>query len=232
MQNKNIVIGIEGLVGSGKTSMSRELLNYIPNSILLHGGNIYRAMVYGFVKSKSDIKKVTNKMKNIDIMKIMQNLNLEVRLENRETVIYIKGKKVDNKDLQSENSSLAVSAVSNVADNTKLYEFGKKLIDKFKEKYNVILSSRDIVKMYPDVDYHFFIIADLEERIKRKYHQYNEEIPKKQIEETIVKRDELQKKSGFYDIHKNTKVIDVTDCKTIKDATNKLLEHIKIEAIV
>ena len=37
----NIVIGIEGLVGSGKTSLCRELLKMIPNSIILHGGNLY-----------------------------------------------------------------------------------------------------------------------------------------------------------------------------------------------
>ena len=30
----NVVIGIEGLVGSGKTSICRELLNFIPNSII------------------------------------------------------------------------------------------------------------------------------------------------------------------------------------------------------
>ena len=42
----NIVIGIEGLVGSGKTSICRELLKLIPNSIILHGGNLYRGIVY------------------------------------------------------------------------------------------------------------------------------------------------------------------------------------------
>ena len=36
----NIVIGIEGLVGAGKTSICRELLQKIPNSIVLHGGNL------------------------------------------------------------------------------------------------------------------------------------------------------------------------------------------------
>lgn len=47
MKEENIVIGIEGMVGSGKTSICRKLLDYIPNSIILHGGNIYRAVVYG-----------------------------------------------------------------------------------------------------------------------------------------------------------------------------------------
>ena len=57
MENKNIVIGIEGLVGSGKTSISKELLKYIPNSIILHGGNIYRAIVNGIINSGTDLKK-------------------------------------------------------------------------------------------------------------------------------------------------------------------------------
>ena len=46
---KNIVIGIEGTVGAGKTSICRELLNDTENSIILHGGEIYRAIVYGTV---------------------------------------------------------------------------------------------------------------------------------------------------------------------------------------
>ena len=147
MENKNIVIGIEGLVGSGKTSISKELLKYIPNSIILHGGNIYRAIVNGIINSGTDLKLLTKKMKNIDITEIMKKLKLEIKLENRETVMDMDGKKLNIEELQSEKSSMAVSMISNVADNTKLYEFGKLLIDSFRAKYNVILSSRDIVKM-------------------------------------------------------------------------------------
>lgn len=33
---EDIVIGVEELVGSGKTSICRELLNYISNSIFYH----------------------------------------------------------------------------------------------------------------------------------------------------------------------------------------------------
>ena len=55
---KNIAIGIEGEVGSGKTSLCRELLKLIPNSIILHGGNLYRGIVYAIAKSGLDIKKL------------------------------------------------------------------------------------------------------------------------------------------------------------------------------
>ena len=56
--NENIVIGIEGLVGTGKTSICRELLKYIPNSIVLHGGNIYRAITYQIIQEQIPFEKM------------------------------------------------------------------------------------------------------------------------------------------------------------------------------
>ena len=218
---ENIVIGIEGTVGAGKTSICRELLKDIENSIILHGGEIYRAIVYGMMQTKIE------NTQNLDAFDIMKKLGIEIKLENKETVIYMNGKKVDEKDLQSKKSSMAVSKVSNTADNTRLYQFGKELIGKYREKYNVILSSRDIIKMYPDVTYHFFIDASIEERTNRKYMQYNKEIPKEQIKEMIQVRDELQEKSGYYKIYPQTKVIDVTKCKSAKESEKLVLENMK-----
>ena len=221
---ENIVIGIEGTVGAGKTSICRELLKDIKNSIILHGGEIYRAIVYGMMQTKIE------NTQDLDAFDIMKKLGIEIKLENKETVIYMNGKKVDEKDLQSKKSSMAVSKVSNTADNTRLYQFGKELIDKYRQKYNVILSSRDIVKMYPDVTYHFFIDASIEERTNRKYMQYNKEIPKEQIKEMIQVRDALQEKSGYYKIYPQTKIIDVTNCKSAKESEKLVLENMK-EAI-
>ena len=227
MKEENIVIGIEGLVGSGKTSICRKLLDYIPNSIILHGGNIYRAVVYGMMNSGIDLKNIKNKSKNLDIMDVMQKLGIDIKLENRETVIYINNKKIDEEELQSDKSSMAVSVVSNVADNTKFYQFGKEIIDKYREKYNVILSSRDIVKMYPNV-YHFFITATLNERVRRKSIQYKEKIDLKKLKENIEKRDKLQEDSGYYKIYDITNVIDVTNCKTIEEGAKLVLDKISL----
>ena len=228
MKEENIVIGIEGLVGSGITSICRKLLDYIPNSIILHGGNIYRAVVYGMMNSGIDLKNIKNKSKNLDVMDVMQKLGIDIKLENRETVIYINNKKIDEEKLQSDKSSMAVSVVSNVADNTKFYQFGKEIIDKYREKYNVILSSRDIVKMYPNATYHFFITATLDERVRRKNIQYKEKIDLKKLKENIKKRDKLQEDSGYYKIYDITNVIDVTNCKTIEEGAKLVLDKISL----
>ena len=65
----NKVIGIEGLVGSGKTSICKEFVKIIPNSIILHGGNLYRGIIYALMQnSKSiDINNLKDNIQNIDI---------------------------------------------------------------------------------------------------------------------------------------------------------------------
>lgn len=219
---KNMVIGIEGLVGSGKTSICRELVNRIPNSIILHGGNLYRGIVYAFMQMNKDI----NILKDMDIVKIMDELKVKIELENNETVVYVDNQKMDEEILQNQTTSMVVSKVSNIADNTKLFIFGRSIIDKFKEKHNVIVSGRSLMKIYPSLDYHFLITAALDERVKRKANQYND-IDLNKIKEHIIKRDEFQEKSGFYKEYSNTIKVDVTDCKNVYEATNKVCEYIE-----
>ena len=72
----NFVLGIEGLVGSGKTSICRELIKKIPNTILVNGGNIYRSIIGMIIKNGKNMKEM------------MDSLNIEFKIENNETVMY------------------------------------------------------------------------------------------------------------------------------------------------
>lgn len=223
----NIVIGIEGLVGSGKTSICRELVNVIPNSVLLNGGNLYRAIVYIMMKNGSTIAKLKKCGKDLDIREMIDLFNVEVKVENHETVIYANGVKLEEDDLQSKETSIAVSEVSNTANNENAFVFVHDLIDNLKKEYNVIFSGRATMKIYPKCDYHFFIIADLDERVRRKSMQYKNKESEKIVRENIIKRDELQEKSGFYEYSPITIEVDVTDCKSVEESTDKVLQKIK-----
>ena len=86
--------------------------------------------------------------------------------------------------------------------------------------------------MYPDVTYHFFITSSIDERIRRKFIQYNGKLSQEQIKETIEKRDKLQKETGYYDIYDNTKIIDVTNCKNVRESCEKVLDNIKLETVI
>lgn len=223
----NKVIGIEGLVGAGKTSICRNLLNCIPNSLLLNGGNLYRAILSILLEKGDKIDDLIKIADQIDIKKVMEQLGIEIKIEDRETMFYYKGEKLDEEELQSSKSSIAVSAFGGIADNTALFQFAKDLINNLKKQYNVIVSGRALMQIYPDLDYHLFITASLEERVLRKNKQYNGKIDIKELEEHIKQRDMLQEKAGFYDLSPQTITIDVTDCKSVEDATNEVLKYIK-----
>ena len=224
---KNIVIGIEGLVGSGKTSICRELLNYIPNSMILHGGNLYRGIVYALMQKKDIVlSNLKSNIQNVDIKDLMDKLKVELKIENRESVIYVNGVKVDEENLQSKEASIAVSIAGGSADNSHLYVFARNLIDDYKEKFNVIVSGRDLMRIYPNLDYHFLITASLEERIRRKMIQYGNNANYQEIKQNIIKRDELQEKAGYYKIYEKTIKLDVTNCKNVEESAKKVLENI------
>ena len=224
----NIVIGIEGYVGAGKTAICKELLNKIPNSILLDGGSLYRAIVYSLMQSGLNLDNLKQQIKAMDIKQIMEKLKVQISIENRNTVIYVDGRKMEEEELQSTNSSIAVSELGTIANNKNLYIFGKNLIDEFKQKFNVIVSGRDLMAIYPNLDYHFLITASLEERIHRKSIKYHEKVDLEELKQNIQKRDELQEKAGYYKRYEKTIVVDVTNCKTIEDSTNAVLRYIKM----
>lgn len=229
MEEKNIVIGIEGLVGSGKTSICREMLKRDEKFVLLNGGNLYRAIVYTVMKKEPNLFKLRKLLKKADIKQYMDDFNVELKIEDRESQIYIDGKLADEEELQSKASSLAVSIIGEIADNTKLFEFSRNLIDELKKENNVIVSGRALMEIYPKLDYHLFITASLEERVKRKCIQYKEKNSKSSVKRNIKIRDRLQKMAGFYNIFPNTIKIDVTDCKTVQESTDKVLENMKFK---
>ena len=225
---ENLVIGVEGLVGSGKTSSCRELLNFVPNSIFLQGGNLYRGVVFALISSGMDLEQLKENVKNSDIKSIMEMLKITLDIEDRDTVIYIDGKKIDEVDLQSTKTSLAVSEICNVADNESFYLFARNIIQTFKEKFNVIVSGRDLMKIYPNLDYHFFFTASLEERVKRKSLQYEGNVDLLKLRDSIIARDNLHKKSGFYEKYNKTIVVDVTDCKSVLESAQEVFKYINL----
>ena len=205
----NITIGIEGLVGAGKTSICRELLDKIPNSIILHGGNLYRGIVFALMSSGADMNKIMHGTdKPIDIKQMMDILKVELKIENRESVVYVDGKEINEDNLQSDTTSMAVSKIAKDADNTKFYIFGRELIDAYKKQYNLIISGRDT-------------------RVDRKMHQYEDEtITREELKKHIEERDMLQEQAGFYRRYSKTIDVDVTECKNAEESAMKILEKI------
>ena len=231
MEEKHIVIGIEGLVGAGKTSICRELLKKDEHAILLHGGNLYRAIVYMLMQKEPHLWKIRKLTKHADMKQYMDEMKVEFRIEDRESKIYIDGVLADEEQLQSKASSLAVSVVGGIANHEKLFDYARNVIHHLKQEHNVIVSGRALMEIYPKLDYHIFVTANLEERVKRKCIQYKEKKKIRAVKRNIQMRDLLQKMAGFYKISPNTQIVDVTECKSVQESTRKVCHVIKEYAV-
>ena len=210
----------------GKTSICRELIKLIPNTVLVHGGNIYRAII-GMILKNSNLSELKDNASNLDMKQMMDLLGIEIRVENNETVLYCKGELIDEDYLQSKEISLAVSSLGGRTNEKALFEFARKIIDDLKLKYTVILSGRGVLTIYPDCDYHLFITASLEERVKRKAGQYNDK-ELGEIRENIEKRDKLQEEVGYYNLSASTIKIDVTQCNSALESAKRVLGYLNI----
>ncbi len=231
MQNENIVIGIEGMVASGKTSICKELIKIIPNSIFIDGGEIYRGITLAL--AKNNIKNFENKnIEGIDGLKLMQMLKVEFRIENNVTEIYIDNNKIKEEDIQDAQNSMNVSKIASTNDNQSLYNFARTIIDNYRKKYNIIVSARDLPSIYPDMNLHIYVTASLEERTKRRYKQYNGLYSMDKIREMIEERDMIHEKAGFNKTCQNTIKVDVTDCLSAKESAEKILKYAKEKSLI
>ena len=231
---KNFVIGVEGEVGAGKTSMCKQLINIIPNTIFIDGGLIFRGIILAIKKYKETNYNDSNTYKhsNLDAFEIMKKLNVEFKIVNMQTVIFIDGKKINQGKIETMENSMDVSKVASKSDNNALFKFANNIIKEYNTKYNVIVSARDLVEIYPEMDLHLFVTADIEERIKRRYNQYKGKYSIEEIKNIILTRDELHNKAGFNKKCNKTVTLDLTDCKSANESAKKALNVIKEHSLI
>lgn len=225
----NIVIGIEGQVASGKTSICKELVNMIPNSIFIDGGNIYRGIVEALALAHIEQTKMG---KDLDPLEIMKKLKVEFKIENKMTEIYIAGNKISEDIIQNAHNAVEVSKMANTSNNSHLFTFARNIIEQYKQKYNIIVSARELLDIYPNMDCHVFVTATLEERIKRRYAQYNGKYTVEEITKMIESRDKLHEQSGFNKKGAKTITVDVTESKNAKEAAEKILKTAKEKGLI
>lgn len=224
----NLVIGVEGEVASGKTSACRELTKIIDNCIFIDGGAIYRGIILAIKKAGISLENIN--LSNFDAIQVMNKLKVEFKIENNETTIYIDGKKIEREEIETESNSISVTSIASKTNNSSIYIFAKKVIEMYKAKYNVVVSARGLVDLYPDMDYHIYITASLKERVKRRYNEYKGKYTIEEIEKNIIKRDETHKLAGFNKKCDKTIEVDITDCKNAKESAEKILQKMEKKA--
>lgn len=151
-------IAIDGPSGSGKSTLAKGVASRL-GILYLDTGAMYRACGLKALKTKIDTKDAEQ------VEKMMQDIKIDITHENGEQHVWLDGEDV-SKEIRMPGVSVAASDVSAIPC---VREAMVDLQRKISEGKNVVLDGRDIgSKVFPNAKYKFFLVADVEERARRR----------------------------------------------------------------
>lgn len=222
-KKKHSIIAISGMPAAGKTTLSQELINTMPNLIYFDFGAFFRPITYHLIKKKKmsieDLQEIVMKLRT---NKLMEDLNLGYRNNNRVCEISIDGHFYEKDELYNpEMNKLTVDVGSCFGDSLNKYIKG--IIENVRKKNPVLLNARRPFAVCDDISNHIFLKADFYKRAERKA-----ELEETTVEEAIRRlriRDEKEQRAEFWKIYAFTKIIDTTDKET-NETLSIIKEHI------
>ena len=193
-----IVIAIDGLAGSGKGTIAKNISSFY-NFPHLDSGMLYRSVAYLCHKGG---EKVFDEKR---VLKYAQNLNIE---------------EIDVDKLRTEEIdqiSSKISSYSSVREILKIFQLNFKKIHS--DKSGIVVDGRDITTViFPDAEIKFYVTASLKDRANRRFEELvlnNPKIDKKLVIKELQKRDQrdMERSIAPLKIAKDAIVIDTSDLK-------------------
>ena len=224
MNNKGLVIAIDGFSSTGKSSISKVVADTL-GLIHIDTGAMYRAItLFG-------LRNFKNEKQEIDLSKLLQNLN-EISLEFRENSgkleIYLNGENVSKEIRTTEVSD----NVSFIAKQPEVRERLVVLQRDIAEKQGVIMDGRDIgTVVLPDADYKFFLTASADERARRRFLELQSlgiETTIEEVKQNLIERDRIDSEREISPLKQAEDAILIDNTNLNKEETiDLILSYIK-----
>lgn len=174
-----MIIVIDGPAGAGKSTTAKAVAKKIGIQYL-DSGALYRALTVIYLESDKDSELFFKNLKNQDISFEYSNEVFNVSLN---------GEDITDKLRSSE----VADHVSTVASLLRSRRHVNKLMREAVEHDHYIAEGRDLgTAVFPDADLKFFMKADVNERVRRRYDELVEsgiETSLKEVKQNILERD-------------------------------------------
>ena len=200
-----IVIAIDGLAGSGKGTIAKNISSFY-NFPHLDSGILYRSVAYLCHKDGENV------FDEKRVLKYAQNLNIE---------------EIDVDKLRTEEIdkiSSKISSFSSVRESLKIFQLNFKKIHS--DKSGIVVDGRDITTViFPDAEIKFYVTASLKDRANRRFEELvlnNPKIDKKLVIKELQKRDQR-------DMERSTAPLKIADDAIIIDTSDLTIEEVMVK---
>jgi len=217
-----LVVTIDGPAASGKSTVARLLADKL-NATFLDTGAMYRAVTLAAMQKDADL---TDEKQLIDVL---DNTEFKFEAVPDGMRVHVAGADVTDEIRGPQVTASARYVAALAPARRRLVEMQRR----FAEKYDkIVTEGRDQGTVaFPDADVKFFLIADLDERARRRQAELETkgiEQTIEQIRQAIQKRDDSDEKRfvGPLKPAADAIVIDTTDL-TIEGVVDKLLACVK-----
>ena len=179
--DRKFIISIDGASSTGKSTLARKISNLL-KFIHIDSGAMYRAVTLFAKKNHLFSDNLVDKK---GLIELLPNIKVDF-VKNK---IHLNGIDV-SKVVRDENIS---NFVSKVAEIPEVRAFLVTKQRNFTVNHNVVMDGRDIGSVvFPNADIKFFLHADLNIRVERRYNELkllNSNIYKEEVKQNIIQRD-------------------------------------------
>jgi len=218
-----MIIAIDGPAGAGKSTVARLVAQKL-GFLYIDTGAMYRALTLKALEKKLDIKNTASLIQMASSTKITLTNNQDGSLK-----IFLDGRDVTSLIRESRITRL----VSDIAKIREVRQVMLKLQRKLGRDRDSVLDGRDIgTVVFPDADKKFYLDAQFDERIRRRYKELKElgqKITLKEVDADLHNRDTIDSNREFAPLKKADDAIYIdTTNMTVKEVVGMLLRNIKI----
>lgn len=216
-KKKKLTIAIDGPSGAGKSTVARSLAKRL-RYVYIDTGAMYRSVALR-VKEKG-----ISPEDELVLNQLASSLHITFTTEREQTHVFCDGEDITTAIRTPEISRLASSISSRKGVREALVQMQREM----GKEGGVILEGRDIgTVVFPDADVKFYLDAESDERVKRRYHEMVEKGVKvdfKETREDLVQRD-------HHDMHRTHSPLKKANDALFIDSTHRSVEEVVEEMV-